>query len=356
MPSVSDDQAERLVEMLVSIPSPTYQELPASTALVGWMNAHGYRRAFVDEVGNAVGIRGNLSSSARQVILLGHIDTFGGFPPVRREGRLLYGRGSVDAKGPLCSFTVAGARASLPSDVQLIVVGAVEEECPTSKGARHIAAHHNPCLVVIGEPSHWERMTLGYKGRLVLEWRYQGGMSHSAGQIDFPAEVAFAAWQAVSAYAARYNEGRERVFEQLGVTLTAINSGQDGAYGWAQMSIGLRLPPNMNPHALEAELRPLLEVEGSTLRAYGHEVAVQADKDSALTRLFRAAIRAEGGNPSFVYKTGTSDMNAVAPSWECPMIAYGAGDSRLDHTPHEHLNLDEYLRAIRVLTHVLERA
>ncbi len=48
-------------------------------------------------------------------------------------------------------------------------------------------------------------------------------------------------------------------------------------------------------------------------------------------------------------------MNIVAPIWDCPIVAYGPGDSSLDHTPEEHLDLDEYLRAIDVLADVLSR-
>jgi LysW-gamma-L-lysine carboxypeptidase len=36
------------------------------------------------------------------------------------------------------------------------------------------------------------------------------------------------------------------------------------------------------------------------------------------------------------------------------MVAYGPGDSRLDHTPIEHVVIEEFLTAIRVLTGVLE--
>ena len=48
-------------------------------------------------------------------------------------------------------------------------------------------------------------------------------------------------------------------------------------------------------------------------------------------------------------------MNVVGPRWNCPIVAYGPGDSALDHTPNEHLNLDEYGRAVRVLTQALTR-
>ena len=48
-------------------------------------------------------------------------------------------------------------------------------------------------------------------------------------------------------------------------------------------------------------------------------------------------------------------MNIVGRIWNCPIVAYGPGDSSLDHTPNEHIDLNEYLRAVRVLTRALER-
>jgi len=66
-----------------------------------------------------------------------------------------------------------------------------------------------------------------------------------------------------------------------------------------------------------------------------------------------SSIRAAGGTPVFSYKTGTSDMNVVGPVWNCPIAAYGPGDSALDHTPNENLDLSEYERAIAVLVEAL---
>ena len=67
-----------------------------------------------------------------------------------------------------------------------------------------------------------------------------------------------------------------------------------------------------------------------------------------------AAVRARGTKPSFVLKSGTSDMNIVGAIWNCPMIAYGPGDSNLDHTPNEHLPLDEYEAAVATVKHFIE--
>lgn len=40
-------------------------------------------------------------------------------------------------------------------------------------------------------------------------------------------------------------------------------------------------------------------------------------------------------------------------TWNCPIVAYGPGDSSLDHTPNEHLDLAEYHQAIATLARVL---
>ena len=89
---------------LVSQYSPSGQERGAVEWLVTRMKSLGYEDAFVDEAGNAVGVMGQ---GSKQVVLLGHIDTVPGKINVEQIANLLYGRGSVDAKGPLACFVDA---------------------------------------------------------------------------------------------------------------------------------------------------------------------------------------------------------------------------------------------------------
>src|SRR5512145_701688 len=105
---MSDTAYETLIG-LVSKYSPSGQEREAAEWLVDRMKSLCYDEAFVDEAGNAVGVMG---SGPKQVVLLGHIDTVPGEIHVRRDARIppnesLYGRGTVDAKGPLACFTDA---------------------------------------------------------------------------------------------------------------------------------------------------------------------------------------------------------------------------------------------------------
>ena len=136
----ADAAAVDLLAGLLATPSLSGQERDASGKLAGWMGARGLD-ASVDQVGNAVGVRG---TGEREILLLGHIDTFPGEVRVRREGDLLHGRGSVDAKGPLCAFAAAAAALEVPDGWRVTVVGAVEEEAATSRGARHVLQSRLP--------------------------------------------------------------------------------------------------------------------------------------------------------------------------------------------------------------------
>lgn len=345
---VSFGNAEQLLIGLLERYSPSYDEGTAVAYLVDQMEKLGYRTA-IDAAGNAVGEIGNGGDA---VLLLGHIDTVPGHIDVRREGRQLYGRGSVDAKGPLACFTVAAANAALRSGKRTVVVGAVEEEAATSKGARYLVAHQPPpSAVIIGEPSGWDRVTVGYKGRLLVDYELARPVGHTAGPAQSVAEDAVAFWLEVARYAERHNLGRDRMFEQLLPSLRSISTDSDGFTERVCATVGFRLPPNLDIAALQQQL--VAWGGDATVRFRGREEAYRASRTTPLARAFVRAIGAHGGRARFQLKSGTADMNVVGPAWQCPILAYGPGDALLDHTPNEHLDLDEYQRAICVLTDVL---
>lgn len=346
-----------LLQKLAGIPSLSGQEEQAVVFLRQWMAANGFTQAFVDAAGNAVGVLDGGPaadcSAPQDVVLLGHIDTVPGAIPVRVEDGKLYGRGTVDAKGPLAAFAVAAAQVSPPPGWRIIVIGAVEEEAATSKGARFVAGQYAPAFCIIGEPSGATRVTLGYKGRLLCEVTARRAMSHTAGPEASVCEVAVNYWNRVRARVAALNAGRERAWEQVLPSLRGFSSESDGFEDVARLQLGFRLPLDFGPEAMEALLREEgTEVE---LSFRGGEQAFRSEKNSALVRAFLSAIRAQGEQPGFVVKTGTSDMNVVGPIWQCPIVAYGPGDSSLDHTPHEHVEIAEWERGVAVLIEVLQR-
>jgi LysW-gamma-L-lysine carboxypeptidase len=266
----------------------------------------------------------------------------------------LYGRGSVDAKGPLATFVMAVAGLEPAPGTTITVVGAVEEECATSKGARHRAGLHRPEACIIGEPSGFDAVTLGYKGRLLIGYRDTQACGHSAGPQGAVAERAVAFWNALKAWSDAFNEGKDALFAQLMPALQSIRVTSDGLAETVDATVGFRLPPDFDVAALEREARAHAGTAELTL--HGNEVAWSSPRTTPLARAFGRAFAKADLPPRFKHKTGTSDMNVLGPLWQCPIVAYGPGDSLLDHTPDEHVVLDEYLRAIDLLRDALVEA
>ncbi|HUP22181.1 MAG TPA: M20/M25/M40 family metallo-hydrolase [Thermoanaerobaculia bacterium] len=399
--------AEELLAGLVGIPSLSGSERQAAEWLVERLRELGFERSYVDEAGNAVGEIG-ATDAPRMALLLGHIDTVAGEVPVRRgpgDGGVdsLYGRGAVDAKGPLCSLACGAARfgaaAARAAGLRVVVAGAVEEEAPGSRGARHLAGRFDgrreprPAVCVIGEPSRWDRLTIGYKGSLLVEVEAERAMTHGAGPHRGVAASVVEVWLSLERLAATYNRERSKTFDQLQPFLRSIATSSDGLRERAVATLSARLPVGFDTGELAAHMIARVEelcgraairegsldrpgpdlnvsdlkvsIEGTelrcTLRFHGYETAYRAPRGGLLAAAFLGAIRqighesAAAPEPRFLVKTGTSDMNVVGPVFECPILAYGPGDSSLDHTPHEHLALDEYWRATRVVETALRR-
>ena len=342
-----------LVRGLVEIPSVSREEQRAVEWLVERMRERGYR-AHVDGAGNAVG---EIGDGPTHVVLLGHIDTVPGHIPVRVEGGELIGRGAVDAKGPLAAF-VSAASEAVPG-LAVTVVGAVEEESPTSKGARHRASLPAPDWCVVGEPSGWDGVTVAYKGRLVSELLIERPARHGAAPGPTVTEQAVSLWQRIHASAQALRPDAKTAFDRLDARLEGLWTDADGLVERARLRVGYRIPPGLSADGIEARLRDdARDEDGTSVTAtrIASEEPVRTERTSTLARAFARAIADAGGTARTIVKSGTSDMNVLAPTWRCPMVAYGPGDSAYDHTPMERLRLDDHARAIAVLREVLRSA
>jgi LysW-gamma-L-lysine carboxypeptidase len=335
------ETARDLLETLVSTPSPTGREDACATALSEFLAAHD-REVYRDDVGN---VRAPADDS---VLFTSHVDTVPGEIPVRvadgEDGAVLWGRGSVDAKGSLAALAVAAVRTGVS------FVGVVGEET-TSRGARHLVAERAaPDAVVNGEPSGWDAITLGYRGILQGTYVATSESGHTSRPENNAVQDAIAWWSAVEA---RFEgDEYEPVFEQVTPKPVTIDGGvsDDGLAVEATLEAQLRVPPD---HSTD-EVRELADAElaGGTVNWTDAVEPTMQSPRTPVARAFRAAIRDRGGDPRPLRKTGTADMNIYAGAWDCPMATYGPGDSGLDHAPNERLPLVELDRAIAVLSAV----
>ena len=333
-----------LLARLVARYSPSGRETAAVREFRAAARDLGYVTS-VDRVGNGIARRG---TGRPRILFLGHIDTVEGRRPVRRRAGRVYGRGAVDAKGALVAALLAGA--GCPGPGELTVVAAVGEEVD-SRGARQLLARRAPDFLIVGEPSGWDGVTIGYKGELQLTATFRGRRTHYSSPTPTTTDVALDWTASVRSLAATRHA--ESLFASLTAKTVAVETRRSGDSEATRVTVDFRLPPGISTADVMALLptepgRPRLAVR---IRAEPIEVARANPVALALTN----AIRASGARPTLWRKSGTSDLNVVAPVWGVPAAAYGPGDARLDHTAHESLAESELLRSVSVLRSAFER-
>lgn len=338
--SVQTTEARSLVRDIVAIPSVSGNEDEAVGRLSAFFEEHG-REAWIDDVGNIH------APGDDAVLLTSHADTVPGDIPVRVDDGILWGRGSVDAKGPLCAMAVAAVETGVS------FVGVVGEE-HDSRGATHLVETRDPpAALVNGEPSGWNGITLGYRGFLKGTYVATSESGHTSRPENNAIQDAIEWWSRVEA---RFDADEwTPVFEQVTPKPVSFEGGpsDDGLSVEASLGVQFRVPLGMTVDEIREGVNG--ELSNGTVRWKDAIPPTMENPRTPVARAFRAVIRDLGGDPRQLRKTGTSDMNIYSAAWDCPMVTYGPGDSALDHTPDERLDLEEFDRSITVLERVCTR-
>jgi len=351
------DYPVHLLTSLLSIYSPSGKEKAISDFLVREMKKLGFR-VRKDALGNVIG---EIGKGEPTILLCGHMDTILGNLPVRVEHNKLYGTGAVDAKGPLAAMIIAAATLAREEALQakVLLVGAVEEEA-TSRGIKHVIKEGLKAdYAVFGEPSGVENITIGYKGGLHLKitCKTETGHSSSPWFYENALEKAFDLWQQIkTAYPPV--EKQESPFHAVTACLVKVVGGRGNSKvpSKSEMRVDIRVPPqftanqvfrvfdNVIKHWQDANPKVKVKVE-----IMDQNEAFEVVKGSVLVKAMSYAIRKVLNKPAtLLRKTGTGDMNILGRAMNIPIVTYGPGDSHLDHTKDENIEVPEYLQGIEV--------
>jgi LysW-gamma-L-lysine carboxypeptidase len=342
---------------MVEIYSPSMEEGKLSALLASEMEGTGFR-VRTDAVGNVIGEHG---TGEPRILLCGHMDTVPPMLPVRLEGGRLYGRGAVDAKGPLAAMIVAASQLVAEGcGGSLVVVGAVDEEGRNTGVRNLIEEGVEADYAVFGEPTDVDTITVGYRGGLLLRVTCETETGHSSAPwlYDNAIEEAMAVWGLIKSIRMSPESSDSR-FNSTSSCLMRIEGGGESSVvpGRCEALVETRIPPPITVDQLHGEISRL--IEGRRRERPGVKINVEvldqsepyvADKRSPLVRaLSRSIWRSRGVTVKLVNKTGTGDMNLYGHATGRPVVTYGPGDPHLDHTPHESISVRDYLDSISVL-------
>ncbi|MGA2198682.1 MAG: M20/M25/M40 family metallo-hydrolase [Nitrososphaerales archaeon] len=354
-----DDQVRLLLDSL-RVYSPSMKESRLSRLLQSRMRELGFKNIRTDRAGNAIGQRGR---GKRHLLFCGHMDTVPGVIRVRREGDKIYGRGAADAKAPMCAMISAAAASGDPS--LRVTMACVTREEGDSLGVNTLIDDGGDYeAAVFGEPGGAHRLALGYRGRVegVLTVKTRGGHASSswahASAVDEAIEIVSKMREYEKARAAG-----EDHYRSVNISMTMIRGGtySNVIPKACTVTLDVRTPPGATSATVESDLRGIVDEQGRArpdvrfqLRFEEATEAYEAPKDSLVVRAFqRSIIKNLATRPVLTHKTGTGDMNTLAQRLGIPCVTYGPGDSKLEHTEGEHVEVGDYLNSIKVLKGVI---
>ena len=358
------EQAVRFLTNLLGIYSPSGKEGDAANFLELEMKRMGFEVG-KDAIGNVIGVVGE----GKPVILLcGHMDTVAGHLPLRIEEGKIFARGAVDAKGPLAAMIMAAlAAAKEPTFKGKILVAAVVEEEATSRGVKHLITQGIEAdYAIFGEPSGVENVTIGYKGQIQLKivLKTETGHASTPWLYDNSLEKAIELWKQIknaSSYpsldpsASPYNAVTACLVKLVGGRATSVVPFE------AEMNLDVRVPIQFSTSQVFEQIQKIM----NKYQAANPKVSVKAtvldtvepfevNKASPLVHVLASSVRKVLNKPAtLLHKTGTGDMNILGKAMNLPIVTYGPGDSHLDHTLEENIEVKEYLDAISVYKETL---
>ncbi|MDA1333870.1 MAG: M20/M25/M40 family metallo-hydrolase [Bacteroidetes bacterium] len=331
---------------LVEIPSLSHEEEEAADFLERYFVLNGLIPV---RMGNnvLVTVDGPSDSNAdpRTLLLNSHLDVvppsadhpFPAFEPTL-EGGLIYGRGSVDAKGCVASMASAICRlhasGSLAPGTRLMGAFTICEETGGQDNGLEAILPDLPRMdaVLVGEPTHMQPC-VAQKGLLILRLDAKGRSAHAARASEGDNAIS----KMVRDLTRLESWTFDRVHPFLGETthsVTVIEGGTarnvipDRCSSW----IDIRSTPSYTHDEIAGMLDEHLESD--VVIHSGRFVPTETAFDSAIVR---ACLKGHSGSEAF----GSPTMSDWIHVKDLPTVKIGPGDSRLSHTAKEHISARE---------------
>jgi len=340
------DEIAELLLRLVKIYTPSGQESRLHDTLSEIVEELGYEEKYVDEAGNFIASYGE----GTPVLLASHIDTVPGQLKAYFDGEKVYGRGAVDAKGPLLSYILAGALAMKKVyGLKIYVAGLAREEVD-GFGARYLInngfkADH----ILIGEPTNLG-IAIAYRGSVSCRISAKAGGGHSSAPY-----IGDSALDRILEFLMKVREKYGgSSYEEITSAITVLRAGD-----WpgnlpeeATAYLNVRFPKPHEPDEIIAELKNLSEKHGVELNIIDSTPPIEVSINSPIVRMMIRGCLKNQVKPRIVKKTGTSDMNLLAKITRS-IAAFGPGDSKLAHTRLEFMDVKDLLKASEIISSAL---
>lgn len=375
------DDLIQFTSSIVSTPSLSGEEGNVAQKIIAELKRLEFDDVWTDDVGNIIGkINGGLGPA---VMLNGHMDIVDpgpseGWPHPAYSGKVvdgyLWGRGSVDMKGPVAAMIYGAAsfkqlEVSPPGDVLMTV--AVMEEIG-GLGSQFMVDQLkkdgvNIDVAIVGEPSN-SQLRLGHRGRIELQVKFSGRSAHaSAPHLGVNPHYAAAEFLRKLDQVPLLDDA---VLGKSTIAPTLYQTDQVSANvipSEVTVFLDWRNVPEETPQHAVAELEALLKECVSEYSKCTAEVSVtcqdrrtwtgsvrdfasifppfSTEPSSQLARCAAAVIAESTGKAASPGVWDFATDGGHISLAEIDVVGFGPGDDRLAHTNQERISVDELQQA-----------
>lgn len=372
-----------LLKALIEIPSPNPPGDHRAIAgfVAQWLRGVGASVSVLspDEKPEAQSVVAVIGSGDPVIMLHAHIDTVpvgeteaaawssDPFIAVERNGRL-YGKGSVDDKGPLAAMMIAFKKlAQSGHGGTLIMVGAAEEEVGGQLGTRWLAdiGHLPQCdFIIVGEQT-FNRVATAHKGVMRATIRTTGHSVHATNP-DRGVNAINAMARVVLALENYHQKLSQRIHPLVGVPTCNVGVIQGGSTANAvadqcMIRLDRRMIPGEKPEDVQAELQEVVDsvklapasVEvGEFLYSSPFESKLQTPLGKAFLEC-SSSLTQTPAEP-IGYLPG-SDAKHLMRLVRGDMVIFGPGSYEVAHAYDEYVDIGELEQCEAVISKFLEQ-
>lgn len=371
----------RLIE--IPSPNPPGDNRPMAQFVADWLGQTGAQVSLLapPQKPEAQSVVARIGHGSPVIMLHAHADTVPvaegeaqlwtspPFSPQLRNGRI-YGKGSVDDKGPLAAMMMAFAQLARSTELRgtLLLVAAAEEEVGGQLGTHWLAqAGLLPTLdfAVVGEQTE-NRVATAHKGVMRATITASGASAHAANpNLGINAIAAMA--RVVLALEAYHQQLASRLHPLVGFPTCNVGVIEGGSTANAvpdrcQIRLDRRMIPGEDPAEVQRELEAVVssvDVGQARLEIgqYLYSSWFESDLSSPLGQQFldwASQITQSPAEP-VGYLPG-SDAKHLMPLIRGDMVVFGPGHFSVTHAANEYVSLDSLETCQKVLVGFLENA
>jgi LysW-gamma-L-lysine carboxypeptidase len=360
----------KFLKKILQIESPSGKEKEIANFYSEFLKSKGFT-IVPSKIGNVIATKG---AGNPTLLLASHIDTIAGELNFRETSNAFFARGAVDCKPSWASMLFSAASydwdglfKSLNNNGRVILLGVVQEEISQDGMKEFFTYDYKPTAAIFAEPGKNTRICNAYRGRIHFKSECQFPQGHAASSWNYynAIEVMVEFWENLKKIGKTYiipiettqDENDSKHFDETTLTLTKMNGGKlsNATPAHCEIEVDIRIPLSVKKDDCVQKIKDIQKLIEQKFKIKIKTTfssvmdAKETNVDAPLVNALRWGIfKVLNEKPKILKKTGSNFFNLIAEHYNIPVITYGPGDSRLEHTDDEFISKAEYIETIEV--------